>query len=250
MISSFSPRRSIGAMIFVSMVGAGSLAVAADVLVLKNGQSREGEVLGVSDGKVTLKVGPAQSAIPLDQIESAIVAPPDELATAQQTKASGNSARALIEVRPIVEKYAGLPAPWVGHAYALLGDSLLELDQVAEAEKVFKRFTELYPDAGDLSAVSIARLDVAKDDFAAAKEKLEPIIAEASGIKSAESTKSATYGRAFLLMGQVKESEGDLQEALSDYLMTVTVFYADAAAVAEAQERATKLVDEKNVIAP
>ncbi|MGC1481211.1 MAG: hypothetical protein WA771_11945 [Chthoniobacterales bacterium] len=237
-------------MIFVSMVGAGSLAVAADVLVLKNGQSREGEVLGVSDGKVTLKVGPAQSAIPLDQIESAIVAPPDELATAQQTKASGNSARALIEVRPIVEKYAGLPAPWVGHAYALLGDSLLELDQVAEAEKVFKRFTELYPDAGDLSAVSIARLDVAKDDFAAAKEKLEPIIAEASGIKSAESTKSATYGRAFLLMGQVKESEGDLQEALSDYLMTVTVFYADAAAVAEAQERATKLVDEKNVIAP
>lgn len=250
MISSFSPRRSIGAVVFLSMVTAGSLAVAQDVLVLKSGLRREGEVLGVSNGMVTLKVGPAQSGIPLDQIDSAIVAAPPELAAAQQTKAEGNNARALIEVRPIVEKYSGLPVPWVGQAYALLGDSLLELDQVEEAQKIFERFTELYPEAGDLSAVSIARLDVAKDDFASAKSRLEPIIAEASQIKSAESAKSSTYGRAYLLMGRVNESEGNLPEALKNYLMTVTVFYADAAAVAEAQERATTLVDEKNVIAP
>lgn len=253
MISSFlplSPQRSVRALIFFSMLGAGSLAVAQDVLVLKTGLRREGEIVGVSDGKVTLKVGPVQSAIPLDQVDSAIKQAPPELAKAQATKAAGNAAGALIEVRPVVEKFSGLPVPWVGQAYALLGDSLLELNQVAEAERIFGRFTELYPEAGDLSAVSIARLDVAKDDFAAAKSKLEPIVEEAATVKSAESAKSATYGRAFLLMGQVRESEGDLPRALEDYLMTVTVFYADAAAVADAQARADALTIQKNVIAP
>ncbi len=253
MISSFSPfssQRAVGALIGFSMFCAGSLAVAQDVLVLESGLRKEGEVLGVSDGKVTLKSGPVQTAIPLDQVESVIKQAPPALAQAQATKASGNAAGALIEVRPIVAKFSGLPVPWVGQAYALLGDSLLELDQVAEAERIFAQFTELYPEAGDLSAVSIARLDVAKDDFAAAKTKLEPIIAEASQVKSAESAKSSTYGRAFLLMGQVRESEGDLQQALEDYLMTVTVFYADAAAVADAMARADVLANEKNVIAP
>ncbi len=257
MISSFlpqslrkSPQRSVGALIFLSMLCAGSLACAQDVLVLKTGLRREGEIVGVADGKVTLKVGPVQSAIPLDQVESAIKQAPPELAKAQATKASGNAAGALIEVRPVVANFSGLPVPWVGQAYALLGDSLLELDQMAEAERIFAQFTELYPEAGDLSAVSIARLDVARDDFAAAKTKLEPIVAEAATVKSAESAESSTYGRAYLLMGQVRESEGDLENALQDYLMTVTVFYADAAAVADASARADALANQKNVIAP
>ena len=46
---------------------------------------------------------------------------------------------------------------------------------------------------------------------------------------------------AFLILGQVKESEGNAPGALEDYLRTVTIFHHDPAAVSAAQERADAL---------
>ncbi len=51
-------------------------------------------------------------------------------------------------------------------------------------------------------------------------------------------------------MGVIRESEGNLPEALRDYLSTVTLFYEDQAVVAKARERADILVKEKQVIVP
>jgi hypothetical protein len=50
-------------------------------------------------------------------------------------------------------------------------------------------------------------------------------------------------------MGMVRESEGQLPEALRDYLSAVTLFHEDKAIVAKAQERANVLI-EKKVIVP
>ncbi len=225
-------------------------AWAQDELVLENGQRRQGEVVGVSGGNVTLKVGPVQSTVPLAQVKSARVALPAELTAAESARASGNTAQALAGLRNVVTRYGGLPIDWVERAYVMLGESQIELGQTEEAGKTFSDFTRLYPDAGGLAAVSMASLDVSKGDFAAAESKLTPLISEAAKVQLAEPAQSAAYGRAFLLMGRVREEDGDFPEALQNYLRTVTVFYADATAVAEARRRAEALINEKNVIAP
>jgi tetratricopeptide (TPR) repeat protein len=139
---------------------------------------------------------------------------------------------------------------WVKRAYAMLGEAQLELKQTEEAAKTFDALARIYPDAGNLGSVSVATLEVAKGNFASAGERLAPIIAEAGAVKMADTAKSATYGKAYLLMGRVRESEGRYPEALENYLRTVAVFYADAAAVSEARSRADSLAKEKNVIAP
>ena len=90
----------------------------------------------------------------------------------------------------------------------------------------------------------------AKKDFATAKAKLAPVIAEAETVTVAPAGKSAAYGQAFYLMGMVRESEGQLPEALRDYLSAVTLFHEDKAIVAQAQERANVLITEKKVIVP
>ena len=74
-------------------------------------------------------------------------------------------------------------------------------------------------------------------------------LAQAEKITIAPSGKNAAYGQAFYLMGMVRESEGQLPEALRDYLSAVTLFHEDKAIVAQAQERANLLI-EKKVIVP
>lgn len=222
---------------------------AADIVVLKNGQRREGEIVGVSGNNVSMRVGPAQSTIPLSDIASVEMPVPPAFASASQSMQQGNAARALVEIRPVIDKYRGLPLDWARQAFAIQGDALIQLNQLDEAQKVFEAFSAAYPEGDPLASVSSARLDIARKDYSSAKAKVEPVLANASEVLLAEPGKSAQLGRAFLLLGQINEAAGDNNAALEAYLKTVTVFYADAAAVAEAQSRADAL-RAKNVIVP
>ncbi|MFZ4681912.1 MAG: hypothetical protein ACOYMS_05390 [Terrimicrobiaceae bacterium] len=238
-------------MIALAAVAGATLPLAAqDVLVQKNNLRSEGQVLGVADGKVKIKIGPAETSIALDQVASVIKAPPAayENALAEWQKGDGNKTLAVL--KPLVETFRGLPTPWAERASALLGEVYLSVDQVPAAEAAFTAFQKAYPGAASLSDIGLARLAVSKKDFAAAKAKLAPIVAEAAKVKMADSGKSATYGQAFYLMGVVRESEGAYPEALQDYLSAVTLFYEDKAVVAKAQERATFLATEKKAIVP
>lgn len=225
-------------------------AFAADILVLKNGQSREGEIVGVTGASVSMRIGPATSAVRLADIASVKMDVPAAFKSASEAMQQGNAARALVEIRPIIDKYRGLPLDWARQAFAIQGDALIELGQLDEAQKVFEAFAAAYPEGDPMADVSSARLDIARENYAAAKAKIDPVIAGASSILLAEPGKSAQLGRAFLMMGQINEAAGDNAAALEAYLKTVTVFYADAAAVAEAQTRAEALKSEKNVIVP
>jgi tetratricopeptide (TPR) repeat protein len=162
---------------------------------------------------------------------------------------TGDAAKTLTVLKPLVDTFRGLPTTWAERASALLGEVYLAQDKVADAEAAFAAFQKAYPNAGALADIGLARLAVTKKDFAAAKAKLTPIVAEAAKVTLAGPGQSATYGQALYLMGMVRESEGDLPAALRDYLSAVTLFYEDGAVVAKAQERANVLI-EKKVIVP
>ncbi len=239
----------------ISIIAAGitlalTTSVFADVIVLKNGQRREGEIVGVTGNNVSIRIGPAQSTVPLADVASVEMVVPAAFTTASQSMQEGNAARALVEIRPVIDQYRGLPLTWARQAFAIQADALVELNQLDEAQRVFEAFEAAYPDGDPLASISSARLDIARGDFDSAREKLAPVVSEASAVLLAEPSRSAQLGRAFLLMGQVREEAGEYPAAIEDYLRTVTIFYADAAAVAEARTRADALIAQKNVIAP
>lgn len=228
---------------------AASLA-AQDVVVQKDGQRREGEILGVADGKLRIKVGPAETSIQMDQVASVSKAPPKTYEEALRVWQDGNANKTLSILKPLVDTFRGLPTEWTERASALLGDVYLSLDQFPAAEAAFAEFTKSYPNATSLSDIGLARLAVSKKDFAGAKTRLAPIVAEAEKVVAAGGGRAATYGQAFFLMGIVHENEGAYPLALRDYLSAVTLFYDDEAVVAKARERAELLVKEKQVIVP
>ncbi|HEY5706929.1 MAG TPA: hypothetical protein VIS96_15305 [Terrimicrobiaceae bacterium] len=224
--------------------------LAQDVVVQKDKQRREGEILGVAEGKLKIRIGPAETSLPMDQVASVTKAPPKACDEALIAWQSGNANKALGLLKPVVETFRGLPTDWAERGSALLGDIYLSLDQLPAAEAAFAAFTKAYPSAKSLSNIGLARLAVSRKDFDAAKTRLEPIIAEAESVVAAGTGQSATYGQAFYLMGIVRENEGAYPEALRDYLSAVTLFHDDKAVVAKAQERADFLVKEKQVIVP
>ncbi len=246
MKSSVSPR-------FLSTVCATLLCAgqlwAQDVVVQKDNQRREGQILAVAGDNLKIKIGPAETSIPMAQVASVTKAAPkayEDSLTAWQT---GDAPKTLSTLKPLVDTFRGLPTPWAERASALLGEVYLALDQVPAAEGAFAAFQKAYPQSGAAADIGLARLAVSKNDFATAKAKLSPIVVEAEKITIAPAGKSATYGQAFFLMGMVRESEGALPEALRDYLSAVTLFHEDKAIAAKAQERANALI-EKQVIVP
>jgi len=223
---------------------------AQDVIAMKTGQPRNGQILGMAGNNIRIKVGPVETSVPLDQAVSVTMAPPKAYNDALATWKSGDADKTLVVVKPLVETFRGLPTTWATRASALLGEVYLAKNQLPEAEAAFAAFQKAYPQSASLSDLGLAQLAVQKKDFASAKAKLTPIVAAAEKVALADPAKSAEYGQAFYLMGMVHEAEGAYPEALRDYLSAVTMFHEDQAIAAKAQERADILVKEKQVIVP
>lgn len=221
---------------------------AQDVVVLKDNQRREGQILGIANGQLKIKVGPAETSVPMASVASVTKAAPAAYQNVLTEWQKGDATKTLAVLKPLVDNFMGLPTPWAERSVALLGEVYLSLDQLPNAEAAFAAFQQAYPGAASLSDIGLARLAVAKKDYPTAKAKLEPIVAEAAKVKVAPADKSTQYGQAFYLMGIIKESEGSLPEALQDYLTAVTLFHEDQAVVAKAQERATILAEQKVIV--
>jgi len=243
----------IAAVMVAAAVGLTSFAATAraqDVVVLTSGQRLDGKILGVSGGNIRIQRGPAQSSIPLNTVRSTEMAPPPEFVTGQASLKSGDTAKALQTLKPLVDTFRGLPTPWAEQASAQLGDLYIRANKLPEAQQAYTEFSKAYPNASNLTNVGLARLAVANKDLAGAKPRIQPLVEQAKKTKYADEINGAAFGQALLLMGQIDEAEGRNTEALENYLTTVTIFYQDPDAATQAQARADTLRKEKKVIAP
>jgi predicted Zn-dependent protease len=224
----------------------------ADIVTMKlENRRQEGKVLGVSESMLQVQVAAGMLSLPLASIKEVQMPAPPELSQAQQAFAAKDYKRALSLITQLTEKYKGVPADWAELATGMLGDLYVALNDLPKAEVAYKDFQRLYPGGGSVQTdVGMARIAVSKKEFAAAKRKLEPIAAQALKEKSVARIHAFAFSQTFLLLGQVKESEGDAAGALEDYLRTVTIFHHDPTAVSAAQERADILRKEKKVAVP
>ncbi len=223
----------------------GSTALAQDLIITTTGQQQQGKIIGVSPSGQSLEFqvsGGNKLGLPLASIKEVRMNPPAEYNQALTAFAAKDYAKSLTLLRGVVDKFKGVPAPWAQQATSMLGDIYIQANDLAKAEAAYNDFKKLYPGAGSLqSEVGLSRLAVAKNDYATAKQKLEPITEAALKEKIVNPANALAYSQAFLVSGQVKEAEGNLSGALEDYLRTVTLFYHDRTAVASAQERADAL---------
>ncbi|HEY5813943.1 MAG TPA: hypothetical protein VIT23_14970 [Terrimicrobiaceae bacterium] len=240
----------LGAVALWAIIGTLASLAAEDVVIQKDGQRREGEILGIAGEKLKIKIGPAETSLQMDQVGTVTKAPPKAYDEALKAWQDGNANKTLDLLKPVVDAFRGLPTDWAERASALLAEVYLSLDQLPAAEGALAEFAKAYPNATSLTELGRARLAVSKKDFGSAKKTLAPLVAEAEKVLVARATKGATYGQAFYLMGIVYENDGDYSEALRHYLSAVTLFRNDEAIVAKAKERAELLVKEKEVIVP
>jgi len=247
MKASVSPAVAILAALLLACVS--PYCHAQDVVVQKDGQRREGQILGVKTDAVRIKVGPVETGVPMANVASVSMAPPKAYGEALAQWQKADAAKTLALLTPLVENFNGLPTNWAERASALLGEVYLSAGQTDKAEAAFAIFQKLYPGAASTADVGLARLAIAKNDFDAARVKLVPLVEKAKTTKLPDSGDSAVYGQALFLLGQVQESSGENAEALENYLLVVTLFHEDDASAAKAAERANVL-KEKNVIVP
>lgn len=206
--------------------------------------AQQGTVIGASAAGVQIRIGAQTLTLPPAMFESFQMPPPPEYGQGYQAYTAGDLPKALGLIKSVTDRYKGLPTDWAQYATGMLGDIYVASGDYAKADAAYNDFEKLYKVAGGASPsseVGRARIAVAKKDLVTAKAKLEPITTAALAEKTVPPAKALAYSQAFLVSGQVKEEEGNLQGALEDYLRTVTLFYHDPSAVTAAQQKADAL---------
>ncbi|HEX8297482.1 MAG TPA: hypothetical protein VF593_14345 [Chthoniobacteraceae bacterium] len=205
---------------------------------------QQGTVVSASPTGIKVRIGAQEITLPPAMFESFQMAPPPEYRQGYEAFTARDYPTALRLIKSVTDKYRGLPTDWAQYASGMLGDIYVGMNDFPSAEAAYNDFKRAYQTAGassPTSEVGLARIAVARKDLAGAKARIDPITSEALKQKSPPPTRALAYSQAFFVSGQVKEAQGNLPEALQDYLRTVTVFYHDPAAVAAAQERADAL---------
>lgn len=256
MKASPTPGNYLTVLLLGLVVAGSSFTHAQDSLLLQNGERRVGKIAGITGGNIQLQVpspagsGSVTSTVPLTQVKAAAMPLPREYTTALAAWQDGNAANFLATAKPLVDKFLGLPAPWVERLTSLMPAAYLLQNNLPEAEKAIAALESAYPNETTTITINKARLAIAQQNPTEAKSLLQPIADEAAKTKLADSSQSAAFGQAFLLLGQVYEAEGNPSEALGSYLKTTTLFYEDKAAVAQAQLKAEALTKTQKVVVP
>jgi len=167
---------------------------------------------------------------------------PPEWTAAQQALAANDKAKAAQLATAVTTKFKGLPTEWARAALVMTAGAAIDANDVPKAESLIREMETAYPGAGGLLAsVLKARLAVMKKDYLSAKDALVSVTEAALKEKNAPRENAFAYSQAFFVMGQIAEADNKPQDALENYLRTVTIFFHDPSARAAAQERADAL---------
>jgi len=247
----FAPRQLLF-LLTASLITSGvRAALGQETVTLRNGQTEEASVLGVTPSGIKLQVGNAVMVQPFANIAQVTMATPPEYTAAVTAYEQGDLQKALSNAEAVVKSYRGLPTDWARGAMVALGDIYVALGELPQAQTAYTDCQVAYPGTGvEDVAVGLALIDVANKNYDAARGKIGPVLAEALKQESPPAAAGALYGRAFYASGRIKEETGDLTGALEDYLRTVAVFPQDRVAAASSQERAEVLRKEHGIAVP
>ncbi len=247
-----SPRARILVAVTIMMLsGTAAHTRAQDTIALKNGQNREGKIVGVRGSNVLLQIGTSTAGIPLAEVTEIRMTTPPEFESAAARLAAGDARGSLAGLQKLNETFAGLPAPWAERAAAMLGDAKLAAGDTQGAKQAYEQFSKTYPQATSLANLGKARLAVDAGQYDEAAKLLETVLAKSPATAFPSPANGPALSQGHYLMGRVREAAGEKQSALEHYLKAYAIFPFDTNAAKTSQARADALRSENNgLIAP
>ncbi len=235
-------------LVALSFVLLGLRSYAEDSITKKDGTIISGQIIGVSNGQVTvssrtLSGGTAKVPYYITDLQSVSMAMPVDVAKAQ----GGSPAAIITALEGPVKQFAGLRVDWVVNSMAQLADAYAASGQADKSLALYSQISQLYP--GSVYEIPAktgkAKLDLQAGKIPEALAVVEPIVKEANKNLAPSQAEGGLYANAFIVYGQVLEALKRPQDALEAYLTVKTMFYQNAALADQADQLAKKL-REKN----
>jgi TolA-binding protein len=220
--------------IIVTLLAGG--AAWADMLQTRTG-TYNGQVTHVEGNSVFIKLEHGEFAVPLRDLTRADVAAPADYKAGIQALKAGNAQEAARLLKPLVDRFLGLPVDWALDMLLRLGDAYLAQKDVAAAQKVFDSLKRLYPNSPQALAVDVKNAHILfamkkyDDAIKAIKAYLDPQLKK----DFLPSDQETAVAEALVLLGDCHLASNKPYEALDNYLRVVTLYDLDDARVGEAQ---------------
>lgn len=212
----------------------------ADVITSKDGHATTGTVTRVEADGVFISIGAGEMKIFNADIARVAVDRPAEYEAGLAALKAGNFSAAIAGIKPVVDRYAGVPVSWVAEAMQRLAEAYIGAQDLASAKAVTDRIAKLYPQlaqstGGGLSSV---RLLMAQKNYSAAADALQRTIDPILKAPAPTAGQEATATDALLLLGDCQRALNKPEDALDSYLAVVALYDVDPGKTAWARYKA------------
>ena len=123
-------------------------ALSQETITLRNGQTQQVRILGVTPSGVKVQMGEAVMVQPFSNITAVSMSPPPEYSAGEAAYESGDLHRALTLADSVVTNYRGLPTDWARESMLMLGDVYVALATCRRPQAAYKDYQRAYPGAG------------------------------------------------------------------------------------------------------
>lgn len=240
------PLRRTVPRILLMFAFANTSSFSADFIVTKSGLIHTGQVLRVEADGIFMKLPVGELKVFKADIARMEIEKPAGYDGAVAALKARDFAKAAGALKPIVDKYAGLPVAWVQAAMLQLGDAYLGLNDFAAAKRAFDEVSRLYPQASQSAGLEVkyARVLYEQKEYdkanASLKNFIEPLVKSPVLTEEQENALAA----ALVLRGDCQRALGALDDALDSYLMVVTLFDIDDTLTGSAKYKAAQVFEQ------
>ncbi len=230
----------------VVVLNASMAEVGQDKIVLRQGDPVVGVIEKMdANGNVTIRFDRGTLPFPSANIASIVLVERPEFAQGMAANQAGDHARAVEILKPVVDRFIGIPEGWLAQASAVLAESLASTGNTFAAEQLSERLIEIYRGTpyqlqGTLSKARIALGRGQHDQALQLADEIAESV-EASGPVPDAATMSI-LGDIFMIKGIAQNAKGDKAAAYKSFLTVSTLYYnpKSRADAAQAQAEAIK----------
>jgi len=218
--------------------------VQADTLQTRTG-TYNGQVMRVEGGSVFIKMPQGEFAVPIRDLVRLDVPPPAAYEKGIAALKSGNTKEAITLLKPLADRFAGLPIAWAMDSLMQLGEAYLEQKDVSAAQAAFDTLKKFYPNTPQAQAVDVknARVLYALQKFDDAIKAIKVYLDPQLKKDFLPADQEVPVSEALVLMGDCLAAKGQLNEAMDNYLKVVTLYDYDDARKAEALFKAAQTLE-------
>jgi tetratricopeptide (TPR) repeat protein len=205
-----------------------------------------GDVVRVDADGVEINLPIGQITVPKSDIVSIQIDQPATFQAGLDALKAQRFQEAVNDLKPLVDRYAGLSLPWVQQSLLRVGDAYLGLKDFASAKQAFDAFKTQYPDSTDAQGLDVkyAKVLLEEKEYAKAADALQAFLGPLMKRDFLTDDQEVAAAEAYTLLGDCQAAMNKPEDALDNYLKVVTLFNMDPDRAAEAKYKAATVFEQ------